>query len=68
MRLFGLSQRVFRAKLLRSLRLRSERGPGGFRPLATLTNMFELGLLRLGPRLGGTGEEELEVRAAYDGP
>ena len=38
-----------------------ERGPGGFGPAATLAHMLKRRRFRLGPRLLGTGEEELQV-------
>src|SRR6185437_14189988 len=66
--LLRLPLRFLLAKLLASLGTVGERLPGGFGPAATLAHMIERRRVRLGPRLLGTGEEELKVRAADDHP
>jgi len=52
---------IFDAQRFGVLRLFRESGPGSFGPAATLAHEVERCPFRLGPRLFGTGEEELEV-------
>ena len=58
MRRFSL--RFLRAQPLGPLRLGGQRIPGGLGPAAPFAHVVERRRFRLGPRLIGTGEEELE--------
>ena len=52
---------IFDAQSFAALRLLRESGPGSLGPAATLAHVVERRHFRLGPRLVGTGEEELQV-------
>ena len=63
-RLSRFSLRFLRTQSLRSLCLSGERTPGCLGATATLAHMVERRRFRLGPRLIGAGEEELEIGAS----
>jgi len=52
---------IFEAQSFAALCLLRERGTGGFGPAATLAHEAERCSFRLGPRLFGAVEEELQV-------
>jgi hypothetical protein len=60
-RLFRLSSLFFNAHALAPLCLVGERGPGSFRPTATLAHMLECRRFSLVASLIGAREEELQV-------
>lgn len=64
---FGLTLCFFLTQAFAALGFVRKRLPGGFRPLATLPHVGQCCGLPLGPRLLGTGEEEVEVRAPNPG-
>ena len=60
-RLIRFSSLFFNSQPFAVLRLFRERGPGGFRPSATLAHMVERRRFSLVAGLVGTGKEELQI-------